>query len=111
MLFTVKQKNAACHSGEYSCFGEKDFALEELYGVIEERIKNPMTDSYTSRIAKDEKLIKKKIKEEALEVINYKDRPNLVWEIADLTYFILMLMAKNNISSDEIKNELRGRRK
>lgn len=111
LLFTVKQKNVACHTNAYSCFGDKRFALEDLYEVIQDRIKNPSKDSYTSRIARDEKLIKEKIKEEALEVVNYKDRTNLVWEIADLTYFVLMLMAKNNISISEIRNELSGRRK
>ena len=111
LLFRVKQKNVACHSGSYSCFGDKKFAFENLYEVIQERIKNPKKDSYTSKIARDETQIKKKIKEEALEVVNYRDRANLIWEIADLSYFVLMLMAKNNISVDEIKNELSGRRR
>jgi len=111
LLFTVKQKNVACHTNTYSCFGDKEFAFEDLYGIIQDRIKNPKKGSYTSKIARDETQIKKKIREEALEVVNYKDRANLVWEIADLSYFVLMLMAKNNISIDEIKNELFARRK
>ncbi|MBS3135693.1 bifunctional phosphoribosyl-AMP cyclohydrolase/phosphoribosyl-ATP diphosphatase HisIE [Candidatus Woesearchaeota archaeon] len=111
LLFTVSQKNFACHTGKYSCFGERDFSMEELYSVIAGRIKNPRRGSYTSLIAKDEELVKAKIKEEAMEVINYKDKDNLVWEIADLAYFILVLMAKKGITLDDIKNELGGRRK
>src|SRR3989338_10726918 len=62
LLFTVRQKNFACHEGKYSCFGEKEFSFEELYETIESRIKNPRPDSYTSRIAASESKIKQKIK-------------------------------------------------
>ena len=111
LLFIVKQKNFACHIGKYSCFGDKEFRIEDLYNVIQNRISNPQIDSYTSKIAIDEKSIKEKIREESDEVIDYKDRENLVWEIADLTYFIMVLMAKKNISIADIKNELWRRRK
>lgn len=111
LLFIVKQQNVACHLSKYSCFADKEFNLEELYGVIEKRITNPKADSYTSEIATNEELIKDKIKEESEEVINYKDRDNLIWEIADLTYFVMVLMAKNNISLSDVKNELWKRRK
>lgn len=114
LLFTVKQQNVACHLSKYSCFGDKEFSLEELYSVIEERIANPTNNfynSYTSKIAANEELIKEKIKEESDEVINYKDRDNLIWEIADLTYFVMVLMAKNKVSLTDVKNELWRRRK
>jgi phosphoribosylformimino-5-aminoimidazole carboxamide ribotide isomerase len=111
LLFTVKQKNFACHTGTYSCFTDKEFSLSDLYELIEDRINNPKKNSYTSKLSNNEKKIKEKIKEESSEVVNYKDRENLVWEIADLTYFIMILMAKHNISLNEIKNELSRRRK
>ena len=111
LLFIVKQKNVACHNGNYSCFNDKEFSFEDLYGVISDRIINPKKGSYTSNIAADEKKIKEKIKEECREVLDYKDKDNLVWEIADLLYFIFVLMAKNGIALDDIKNELWRRRK
>jgi phosphoribosyl-AMP cyclohydrolase / phosphoribosyl-ATP pyrophosphohydrolase len=111
LLFIVKQKNVACHLGKYSCFGDKEFSLEELYKIIEDRMTTPKADSYTSKIAVNEGIIKEKIKEESDEVINYKDKDNLIWEIADLTYFVMVLMAKNNISLTDVKNELWRRRK
>jgi len=52
-----------------------------------------------------------KIKEECLELINFTDRDNLIWEIADLTYFVLVLMATQKINLSEIINELRRRNK
>ena len=111
LLFIVKQKNVACHNGNYSCFNDKEFSFEDLYGVISDRIINPKKGSYTSNIAADEKKIKEKIKEECREVLDYKDKDNLVWEIADLLYFIFVLMAKNGIDIKDIENELRKRRK
>src|SRR3989338_6635177 len=111
LLFTIRQKNAACHQGKYSCFGEKEFSFEDLYLVIADRIKNPNAESYTSKIAKSENRIKQKVKEECLEVLNYKDKNNLVWEISDLLYFIFVLMAKKGIGVNDIENELWRRRK
>ncbi len=111
LLFTVKQKGIACHEGRYSCFSDKEFDFEELYDVLVDRLENPKTDSYTSKIITDESKVMEKIKEECEEVMNYKDRENLVWEIADLTYFVMVLMAKKGITIDEIKNELSRRRK
>ena len=111
LLFVVKQKNAACHEGRHSCFGDKEFSLEELYAVIEERTLNPKKGSYTSEIAQDERKIKAKIKEECNEVLNYRDSDNLVWEIADLFYFVMVIMAKKGITLEDIKNELWRRRK
>ena len=111
LLFIVRQKNFACHNGRYSCFEDKEFTLEGLYEVIADRILNPKEGSYTSKIAYNEKKIKAKIKEECNEVLNYKDSGNLVWEIADLFYFVMVIMAKKGITLDDIKNELWRRRK
>ena len=111
LLFTVKQKNVACHQGSYSCFGDNDFALEELYAVVKDRVDNPRKDSYTSKIAVNEKLIMEKIMEEAGEITDYKNRDNLVWEIADLAYFLMVLMTRNDITMKDIRNELWRRRK
>tara|TARA_B100001964_G_C13683258_1_gene358471 strand:- start:282 stop:503 length:222 start_codon:yes stop_codon:yes gene_type:complete len=72
---------------------------------------NPKTNSYTTKIAQDENLILKKIKEESEEIINYKDKQNLIWEIADLQYFLLVLMAKKGITPKDVSNELWRRRK
>ena len=111
LLFTVNQKGGACHLGTYSCFGDKEFSLYDLYDTLKERIESGDKNSYTARITQKECMIMEKIAEESGEVINYTDRRNLVWEIADLAYFLLVLMAKKNIEPDEIVKELRGRRR
>lgn len=110
LLFTVQQKNTACHLNQYSCFEDKEFTFDELYQVIVDRINNPCIGSYTSKIATNEASIKEKIWEEAYEVIHYTDQQNLIWEIADLSYFVMLLMAKNGITLNDVKNELWRRR-
>ena len=111
LLFIVKQKNVACHEGEYSCFGEREFSFEELYDVVNDRMISPKMNSYTSQIGASENKIKEKIREECLELLEYKDRNNLIWEISDLIYFIFVLMVKNGIKISDIQNELWRRRK
>ena len=110
LLFNVRQEGVACHLQRYSCFGNKEFELSDLYEIIQDRILNPVANSYTSKISKDERLIIEKIKEESNEVINYTDDENLSWEIADLFYFVLVLMVKKGIKLKDILNELWSRR-
>jgi phosphoribosyl-ATP pyrophosphohydrolase/phosphoribosyl-AMP cyclohydrolase len=112
LLFTVRQTGeGACHTGAYSCFGGKRFGFEELYATLAQRIANPSPGSYTARLAAEPAVLREKILEEAGEVADYKDRENLVWELADLSYFMMVLMARNGIAPDEVRNELWRRRK
>ena len=108
----MRQKNGACHTGSYSCFGsgDKGFFLDDVYDVVEDRVLNPVEGSYTSRISCCEDSIKEKIREESLEVLSYTDRDNLVWEIADLAYFVMVMMAKKGITPRDVRNELWRRR-
>jgi len=110
LLFNVSQEGVACHLQRYSCFGNKEFELSDLYEIIQDRILNPVANSHTSKISKDERLIIEKIKEESNEVINYTNDENLVWEIADLLYLVMVLMAKKEIKLQDILNELWSRR-
>ena len=106
LIYTVIQKKVACHTGQYSCFSDKKFELNELLSIIKSK-RN--TDSFTDKLLKNEKELKKKILEESNEVINYIDKDNLKWEIADLIYFITVLMAKNNLDYKDIFNDLKTR--
>ncbi len=110
LLFIVDQEGVACHLERYSCFGNKEFKLSDLYEIVNDRILNPVANSYTSKISKDERLIIEKIKEESNELINYTNDENLIWEIADLLYFIMVLMAKKGIKLQDVLNELWSRR-
>ena len=107
LLYTVKQRGSCgCHTGSYTCFGEeKEFSLQELYNKISSRIKNPKEGSYTQKLVNDEMLLKRKLVEEAAEVITAKDKQNLIWECSDLIYFLFVIMSKEGISIEDIEKE------
>lgn len=111
LLYTVNQKGAACHTGEYSCFEPREFSLEELYDVLLDRLVKLPENSYTTKLFRDEFLLKRKINEEAFEVIHAKDGEELVWEVSDLAYFVMAIMVRNGITIQDVKNHLASRRK
>ncbi len=113
LLFVVKQKGTcACHTGEYSCFGIKEkFGLNALYDKIVLRLKSAPEGSYTKKLFNNELLLKRKLIEEAAEVITAKDKENLIWECSDLIYFLFVIMAKEGVAISDIEKENERRNK
>lgn len=112
LLFKVEQKGSACHLGRFSCFEDRDFVIEDLYDLLIERKNNLPEKSFTTKLFKDAEFLKSKILEEANEVVDFENgEDDLGWEAADLTYFVLTLMAKNNVTPQEVLNNLDSRRK
>jgi phosphoribosyl-ATP pyrophosphohydrolase/phosphoribosyl-AMP cyclohydrolase len=109
LLVTVSQKGVACHTGKYSCFGDRVFSLDELYHVIQKRLSYPSSFSYTSSLTKEK--LKQKIEEEARELVEAEKKDEIIWEAADLIYFVTVMLAKNHISFKEIEDELKIRRR
>lgn len=109
IIYFVEQTGNACHTNSYSCFNTNEFDFTTLYSIIKDRKENPIEKSYTSKILENEKMILDKIQEETLEVVNYKDKENLIWEIGDVLYFLQVLMVNKNITLDEVLGELRKR--
>ena len=106
LLFIIKQKGNACCKNTYSCFGEEyEFTLEEQYSRLIERINSGDDNSYTKKLVNDPELLKRKLIEEAAEVITSKNREELIWEAADLLYFLLVILAKNKVTLSEINKE------
>ncbi len=93
----------------------KQNILDELYSVIEGRIKNKIPDSYTYSLHKkglDE--IIKKFGEESMEVVlssKHQEKKDTVNEIADMIYHLLVLMVEKKITLEEVFGELKSRRK
>lgn len=92
----------------------KESIVQELYEVITDRIDNPVEGSYTNYlISKGLEKICKKLGEEAVEVVIAAitgEKKDMIYEIADLQYHLMVLMAKKGITPDEIYDELRSRR-
>ena len=81
--------------------------------MLEGRKRAPKEGSYTSYLfEKGLDKILKKIGEESTEVIiagKAQDKPETVYEIADLMYHVMVLMVEAGISLDDVRAEL-GRR-
>ena len=117
----VEKEGPACHTGTDSCFNEviyesedrHEFSLDGLMGMLEGRKSNPKEGSYTSYLfQKGIDKILKKVGEECTEVIiggKAGDKAETVYEIADLTYHVMVLMLEMGISLEDIHRELASR--
>ena len=116
----VRKDGPACHEGTDSCFhnplyGEsaEKFQLEGLYDLLVGRKKDLPEGSYTTYLfQKGLDKILKKVGEECTEVIiagKADDKAETVYEIADLTYHVLVLMVQMGISVEDIRKELASR--
>lgn len=88
--------------------------MQELYSVIMDRKANPVEGSYTNYLLnKGTEKIAKKVGEEAVETAiaaAKKDKNEVVAELADLEYHMLVLMADMGLTLDDLYNELKSRR-
>ena len=92
---------------------EQQFSYEGLYELLEERKEKRPEGSYTTYLfEKGLDKILKKVGEECTEVIiaaKGRDHRETVYEIADLTYHVMVLMVEAGISLDEVEAELASR--
>ena len=84
--------------------------LEVLYNTIQERKENPQEGSYTTYLfEKGLEKILKKFCEESTEVIiaSLKDKKeDVVLEVGDVLYHLMVLLVEKGISLKEIEDEL-----
>ncbi len=89
--------------------------LDELYGIIVERLESRPEESYTWRIAsRGRGYVARKVGEEAVEVVVEAvdgKRDRLVEETVDLLYHLLVLLAMMGVTPEEVEREIRGRMK
>lgn len=121
LTVVVEKDGPACHTGADSCFNEviyqsedrHEFSLEGLMTMLEGRKNDPKEGSYTSYLfQKGIDKILKKVGEECTEVIiagKADDKAETVYEIADLTYHVMVLMLQMGISLEDIHRELASR--
>ena len=121
LVVEVVKHGPACHTGAESCFFNPVFSNDEparfsygeLFEIIKGRKDAPKEGSYTSYLfQKGIDKILKKVGEECTEVVlagAKKDRGEAVFEIADLAYHVLVLMAELGISPEDVTKELAKR--
>ena len=89
--------------------------LKSLYAVIKDRKQNLPSGSYTTSLfeAGHDRIIQK-FGEEAIEVViaaKNKDKESIKYEVADLTYHLMVLLAEMGITFEDIEEELEERKK
>lgn len=89
--------------------------LKELYEVVIDRILRKPPESYTASIVdRGRTYVAKKFGEEAIEVViasMAESKERTISEVADLLYHLIVLLAVNGITLDDVYEELKGRRK
>lgn len=121
LVVKVLPDGPACHLGTESCFENpvfesetnSSFSLNSLMELIKGRKTEKKEGSYTTYLFEKgiDKMLKK-IGEESTEVIiaaKADDKKETVYEIADLTYHVMVMMIEMGISLDDIYNELASR--
>ena len=117
----VIKSGPACHTGADSCFNDViyqseeqgEFSIDALYQLIMGRKINPKEGSYTTYLFnKGIDKILKKVGEECTEVIvagKGGDKEETIFELADLYYHALVLMAQMDIKPADVFKCLAGR--
>lgn len=123
LLVEVEPAGPACHTGRESCFFEPldgapaddaaRFSLDGLYALLLERREQRPAGSYTTYLFdKGREKILKKVGEECTEVVigaMKGSREETVFEVADLTYHVLVLLAEMGVTPDQVRQELARR--
>ena len=116
-LIKVKPVGPVCHTGNDTCWYEKnkdEFSfLHFLETIIQDRKLHPKDNSYTNLLFnKGLNKIAQKVGEEAVEVvIEAKDNNDELFkgEAADLLFHLMVLFAEKNISLNQVLAVLRER--
>ena len=121
LVVEVRKAGPACHTGAESCFFQTlyeneripPFSLAGLTDVVAGRKAEPKEGSYTTYLfEKGREKILKKVGEECTEVLiggAKNDKAETVYELADLTYHLLVLMVEMGVSLEDVTRELAKR--
>lgn len=121
LTLEVVKNGPACHTGTDSCFNNyvyksenlPEFSFDGLYELLQARKNEKPQGSYTTYLFEQgiDKILKK-IGEESTEVIiaaKGAEKAETIYEIADLVYHVMVLMAEMQIEPKDILQELSKR--
>lgn len=117
LLVSVVPVGNTCHTGSYSCFGEKQSLniawLNSLFTLIQERKKTLPDNSYTTKLfTSGENRIIQKVGEEAIETViaaKNNDKEEIVNEVSDLFYHLFVMLVDKGIELTDIAKNLEER--
>jgi phosphoribosyl-ATP pyrophosphohydrolase len=106
LRFTVRQSGRGfCHVGRENCWGPAK-GLSLLASTLRERSGVSAADSYTTRLLRSPDLLASKLLEEARELAEAKEHPDVVHETADVFFFAMTAMTRGGVSLAEVCAEL-----
>jgi phosphoribosyl-ATP pyrophosphohydrolase/phosphoribosyl-AMP cyclohydrolase len=120
LLIKVHPSGPVCHTGEDTCFGEKNvaddiFFLKHLQNVIEKRRKEMPEGSYTTTLfMKGVNRMAQKVGEEAVETVieaTNGTEEGLIYEASDLIYHLIVLLTGKGLRIETLCHELMKRHK
>ena len=129
LLLKVEPDGPTCHTGNTSCFftpleglpetfqGAETGSgiLEELFAVVQERKRDMPEGSYTAELFRQGtgRIAQKVIEEAGESAISATqgDTENLPGEVADLLYHVLVLLSASGATPQQVRRELRQRRR
>nr|CCA22236.1 unnamed protein product [Albugo laibachii Nc14] len=104
--FTVRQSGVGfCHLDQSSCWGQAS-GLRSLEKMLQSRVENAPTGSYTKRLLEDTELLRDKLVEEAQELAEAESKEEVAGEAADLLYFLMVKCVAAGISLTDIEKQL-----
>jgi len=112
VLAVVEPAGPVCHTGSWNCFSSEAIAksdFERLERIVAERFANPRPGSYTATL--NDERVREKIREESGELIEAAGKEEVIWEAADLLYFVSVLLHREKVSWQDVYDELDRRHK
>ncbi len=118
-LIQVNPVGPVCHTGEDTCWSEKNesslYFLNELERIISDRKNNPSEKSYTTSLFNlGINKVAQKVGEEAVELVieaKDNDKEKFLGEAADLLFHYMILLQAKNFELNDVIEVLQKRHK
>ncbi|OAV71970.1 Phosphoribosyl-ATP pyrophosphatase [Bacteroidales bacterium Barb4] len=119
LLIKVEPAGPVCHTGEDTCFGEKNeedvMFLKLLQNFIERRRQEMPEGSYTTSLFnKGVNRMAQKVGEEAVETVieaTNGTEEGFIYEASDLMYHLIVLLTSKGLRIEDLAKELKKRHK
>lgn len=117
LLIYAKPDGPTCHTGSKSCFNEVDenniVFLDYLFKLVRQRKIEMPENSYTTHLfERGPDRIIQKVGEEAVETViaaKNRDRNEIINEVSDLLFHLMVMLAEQGIELSEIVSNLKQR--
>jgi phosphoribosyl-ATP pyrophosphohydrolase/phosphoribosyl-AMP cyclohydrolase len=117
LLIYAKPDGPTCHTGSKSCFNEVDenniLFLDYLFKLVKQRKIEMPEKSYTTNLfERGTDRIIQKVGEEAVETViaaKNRDKSEIVNEVSDLFFHLMVMLAEQGIELSEIVGNLQQR--